>query len=531
MGRLALRACAAIDSRPGMIGRLHERERELGVISGALDEVAAGAGRVVVVEGPAGIGKTSLLMSAREAAQARNFAVAGARGSSWSARTHGGWCGSCWSRGCAACRARERSRTLAGAAALAAPIVLPDGAAPPGDADPSFGVLHGLYWLVAGLAAGRPQLLVVDDLHWADGASVRFVEFLANRIDAVPALLLVAQRPAAAVGRRRAARGAACDVDRALAAVVGGDGGRGRRARWRAGLGVLRPSLSRRDGRQPAVDPPAGGGTARPRHRRRRRRRRGGGDAPRAVRGRWSGGRGARAPGRGACPARARRRGARKGAARDRRTAGRRRLGAGLGVRRAARARRDPARRAPARVRARAGARRGAERADGGRARPAARGRGAHPRRCGSCAGGDRRASAARRAQRGRGRRECSCRGRPARARVGSSGRGRRVAGAGHRRAASRRRALGAVAGSRARGARARPLGRARPRARGLRRRPRRGRSRPGGARPHVGDRSRRPRSGQDGGCGGGGARGCCRAPPRARAQARGERVSWRRSW
>ena len=45
----------------------------------------------------------------------------------------------------------------------------------------------------------------------------------------------------------------------------------------------------------------------------------------------------------------------------------------GVGVRRAARARRDPARRPPARVRARARARRGAERADGGRARPAAR--------------------------------------------------------------------------------------------------------------------------------------------------------------
>ena len=101
----------------------------------------------------------------------------------------------------------ERGRRLAGAAALAAPIVLPDGAAPPADADASFGVLHGLYWLVAALAAGRPQLLVVDDLHWADGASVRFLEFLANRIDAVPALLLVAQRPAAAAagGALRAA--------------------------------------------------------------------------------------------------------------------------------------------------------------------------------------------------------------------------------------------------------------------------------------------------------------------------------------
>ena len=121
---------------------------------------------------------------------------------------------------------RGARRALAGAAALAAPIVLSEGAAPPGDADPSFGVLHGLYWLVASLAAGRPQLLVVDDLHWADGASVRFMEFLANRIDAVPALLLVARAAGCGGGWRCAARGAGGDGDRALAAVVGGDGGR-----------------------------------------------------------------------------------------------------------------------------------------------------------------------------------------------------------------------------------------------------------------------------------------------------------------
>jgi predicted ATPase len=51
-----------------MIGQLHERERDLDVITGALDEVAAGRGRAVVVERPAGIGKTSLLEVARRAA-------------------------------------------------------------------------------------------------------------------------------------------------------------------------------------------------------------------------------------------------------------------------------------------------------------------------------------------------------------------------------------------------------------------------------------------------------------------------------
>ena len=62
-------------------GRLHERAREAEVIVDALDEAVAGRGRVVVVEGPAGIGKTSLLELARAAARERNVAVASARGS------------------------------------------------------------------------------------------------------------------------------------------------------------------------------------------------------------------------------------------------------------------------------------------------------------------------------------------------------------------------------------------------------------------------------------------------------------------
>jgi ABC-type lipoprotein export system ATPase subunit len=59
--------------------RLHERDRDLEVLVGA--EAAASRGRVAGVEGPAGIGKTSLLAAAGEAARARSVGVANARGS------------------------------------------------------------------------------------------------------------------------------------------------------------------------------------------------------------------------------------------------------------------------------------------------------------------------------------------------------------------------------------------------------------------------------------------------------------------
>ena len=45
--------------------------------------------------------------------------------------------------------------------------------------DKSFAVLHGLYWLAANLADRRSLLIAVDDAHWADEASLRWLAYLA----------------------------------------------------------------------------------------------------------------------------------------------------------------------------------------------------------------------------------------------------------------------------------------------------------------------------------------------------------------
>ena len=62
--------------------------------------------------------------------------------------------------------------------------------------DGLLGSLQGLLWLVANLAAQQPLLLVADDLHWADAASLRWLVFLAERLEDVPVLLVAATRPA-----------------------------------------------------------------------------------------------------------------------------------------------------------------------------------------------------------------------------------------------------------------------------------------------------------------------------------------------
>ena len=63
-----------------------------------------------------------------------------------------------------------------------------------GEAGASFATLHGLYWLALNLAAERPLLLAVDDLHWCDRPSLRFLAYLARRLDGAPVLLATTLR-------------------------------------------------------------------------------------------------------------------------------------------------------------------------------------------------------------------------------------------------------------------------------------------------------------------------------------------------
>jgi DNA-binding CsgD family transcriptional regulator len=56
------------------------------------------------------------------------------------------------------------------------------------------GVSHSLYWLVSNLAELGPVALIVDDAHWADPASLRFLLYLSRRLDGLPVIVVVAAR-------------------------------------------------------------------------------------------------------------------------------------------------------------------------------------------------------------------------------------------------------------------------------------------------------------------------------------------------
>src|SRR5262249_61282801 len=61
--------------------------------------------------------------------------------------------------------------------------------------DPSFAILHGLYWLCANLGRRGPLLLCIDDVHWADQASLRFLHYLGRRVEELPVAVVAAARP------------------------------------------------------------------------------------------------------------------------------------------------------------------------------------------------------------------------------------------------------------------------------------------------------------------------------------------------
>jgi predicted ATPase len=61
-------------------GGLIERDRELGQLEDGLRAAAAGQGSVLLVSGPPGIGKTTLLDAAQRRARQADFVILTARG-------------------------------------------------------------------------------------------------------------------------------------------------------------------------------------------------------------------------------------------------------------------------------------------------------------------------------------------------------------------------------------------------------------------------------------------------------------------
>jgi DNA-binding CsgD family transcriptional regulator len=175
---------------------LLEREIERSALHEGCVAVGGGAGRVIVIVGEAGIGKTALLHEARRLAGESGMRVLRASGATLERDFGYGVVRQLLEREVHSLVAADRERLFFGPSAPAADVfgiaLRGDGVAR--DTDRAFLVRHALVSLACALAQREPLALMVDDLQWVDGASLRWLAHLARRVEDVPLLLLTAQR-------------------------------------------------------------------------------------------------------------------------------------------------------------------------------------------------------------------------------------------------------------------------------------------------------------------------------------------------
>ena len=129
---------------------LLERETELAVLGELVAQVAGGEGRVALIEGPPGIGKTSLVTVAARLAAAAGMCCLSARGSPMERAFPFGVVRQLFDPVLAA-GSGEHGEMFAGPAGRVHRL-LAGGGAPAADSGGPFAVYHGLYWLTVNLS-------------------------------------------------------------------------------------------------------------------------------------------------------------------------------------------------------------------------------------------------------------------------------------------------------------------------------------------------------------------------------------------
>lgn len=173
--------------RPGFFGR----EGELATLLVTLGEAAAGCGRLAVLTGEAGIGKTSIASALAVAAEEQGFTVL------WGRCPDATGAPAFWPFSQILRDYRSRSRRQGGELArlerhLQAPPEHQDAA--PEQA--RFELFERVASALRAAARETPLLLILDDLHWADPSSVKLLCYVAREIAAARVAVLATFREA-----------------------------------------------------------------------------------------------------------------------------------------------------------------------------------------------------------------------------------------------------------------------------------------------------------------------------------------------
>ncbi|MFL4908474.1 ATP-binding protein [Streptomyces sp. MMS24-I2-30] len=185
--------------RPGgaASASLWERDAEIAAVTQALDALCtdrSSAGNLLVFLGEAGLGKTALLAETRRIAERRGCTVWSTRGGETLRSVPFNVVRQLLQPALVSLMPEEAREYLGDWYDIAGPAL---GIADPGDghADPQH-VCDGLVAAVSRLAEREwPLVLLIDDAHWADQETLRWLAAFAQRLPDLSVLVVVARRP------------------------------------------------------------------------------------------------------------------------------------------------------------------------------------------------------------------------------------------------------------------------------------------------------------------------------------------------
>jgi DNA-binding CsgD family transcriptional regulator/tetratricopeptide (TPR) repeat protein len=173
----------SVDAGSGGVARLFGRRRERAQLRELLASAVAGRGRLALVSGEAGIGKTTLIEDLARAAAARDCLVLVGRCYDLTTTPpYGPWL-----------EIMRDSPHVDGLPSLSAIFAGDVGDAGVG-ARRREDLFDWAFQLLSALAARQPLLLVLDDLHWADQASLDALRHIGRALAPLPVLLVAAYR-------------------------------------------------------------------------------------------------------------------------------------------------------------------------------------------------------------------------------------------------------------------------------------------------------------------------------------------------
>jgi DNA-binding NarL/FixJ family response regulator len=190
-GAMGVRSEAAFASEP------LERGAELAALRESIAAARGGCGSVLVLEGAAGMGKSRLLQEAREMAHLEGVRLLHARCQELESALPWSLARALLAPALEAMTAAGRRRAFQRAGEQAA--ILLGSVFGPGDgaADGALGLTRAraLTWLTLDLAEREPLVLAIDDLHWADESSLRYLAYLLPHVDGASLTVVFARRP------------------------------------------------------------------------------------------------------------------------------------------------------------------------------------------------------------------------------------------------------------------------------------------------------------------------------------------------